>query len=569
MDGGVGVRGMRRAPGAGARGVRRAASVVAVALGALLALPAAPAAAHPLGNFTTNTADALVVGETAVDVRHVRDLAEIPTITEQTDVDTDRDGVMSDAELRGYAGPRCRQAAGRLSLSVDGRAVPLRVRSAAAEAPPGEAGLPTLRTSCELRGGLSGPVAEGAVLLFSDRTSGDRFGWREVTAQGDRVTLRESDVPTTSVSEGLRTYPTDVERPEVSTARLVLAPGGPALVPDGAVAEVRGLGLGPVDRLFGRVELGPGLALLSVLVATVLGAGHALAPGHGKAVMAAFVVARGQDRRRATREAVGVGLTVAATHTVGVLLLGLGLAGAATVGPDRLFGALTAASGLALVVIGALLARDAQRRRATGTAAHVGVDGAVLDHEHEHSHPHDGHGHPHPHPHPHDDHGHPHPHDDHEHPHPHPRGHEHDPVPAARAGGGAAPTATAVVHRHGLGAPHSHELPSGRGWGRVVALGVAGGTVPSPSALVVLLAAAGLGRPVVGVLLVVAYGLGMAATLTAVGVLLARSSGSRRLQRLLHGRPLLGRVAELAPLLTAGVVVLVGLGLLARGLLSL
>ena len=91
-------------------------------------------------------------------------------------------------------------------------------------------------------------------------------------------------------------------------------------------------------------------------------------------------------------------------------------------------------------------------------------------------------------------------------------------------------------------------------------MGVAGGLVPSPSALIVLLASIGLGRTVFGVVLVLAYGLGMAATLTAVGLLLVRLRG--RLER--RARPLAAprrstRLATAAPVLTAGLVLVVGL----------
>jgi ABC-type nickel/cobalt efflux system permease component RcnA len=93
-------------------------------------------------------------------------------------------------------------------------------------------------------------------------------------------------------------------------------------------------------------------------------------------------------------------------------------------------------------------------------------------------------------------------------------------------------------------------------------MGVAGGLVPSPSALIVLLASIGLGRTIFGVVLVLAYGLGMAATLTAVGLLLVRFRG--RLERRTAGL-WQRRVVTAAPVLTASLVLVVGLGLIARG----
>ena len=99
-------------------------------------------------------------------------------------------------------------------------------------------------------------------------------------------------------------------------------------------------------------------------------------------------------------------------------------------------------------------------------------------------------------------------------------------------------------------------------------MGIAGGLVPSPSALVVLLASVGLGRTVFGVFLVVAYGLGMAATLTAVGLALVRMRD--RLDRRLASSGSSGalrRVARTVPLFTATLVMAVGLALVARGVL--
>ena len=95
-------------------------------------------------------------------------------------------------------------------------------------------------------------------------------------------------------------------------------------------------------------------------------------------------------------------------------------------------------------------------------------------------------------------------------------------------------------------------------------MGVAGGLVPSPSALLVLLSATALGRAWFGVVLVVVYGLGMAVTLTAAGLLLLRAQAALDRRGWTTGR---GRsLSRLLPLATAGIVVLVGIGLVVRGL---
>ena len=234
-----------------------------------------------------------------------------------------------------------------------------------------------------------------------------------------------------------------------------------------------------------------------------LGAAHALAPGHGKTVMAAYLV----GLRGTLRQAGTIGATVTLTHTAGVLLLGLVLTTSRAVASERVYPWLGLGSGLLLAGVGIGLLVRARP----------------------------GHGHPHPHGH---ELHHPHPHGQEPH---HPHSHDHDHP-------GAAP---------GAGRP--------LGWRGLMALGLAGGLVPSPSAVVVLLGGIALGQAWFGVALVLAYGLGMAATLTGVGLLLAhlRTRMDRRLR--VPAGSVLGRIGRLLPAVTASVIVLVGLGLAASG----
>jgi nickel/cobalt exporter len=122
-------------------------------------------------------------------------------------------------------------------------------------------------------------------------------------------------------------------------------------------------------------------------------------------------------------------------------------------------------------------------------------------------------------------------------------------------------------HGHGHHHDHGYHEPAGRPLGRrgLVALGLAGGLVPSPSAVVVLLGGIAIGQAWFGVALVAAYGLGMAATLTGVGLLLAhlRTRMDRRLH--LPAGSLVARLSRLLPAATASVIVLVGLGLAVQG----
>ncbi len=121
-------------------------------------------------------------------------------------------------------------------------------------------------------------------------------------------------------------------------------------------------------------------------------------------------------------------------------------------------------------------------------------------------------------------------------------------------------------HDHGDG-PGAHHHRLGRGG--LVGLGIAGGLVPSPSALIVLLGAIALGHTWFGVLLVLAYGVGMAATLTAAGLALVL------LRQRLHGVAWRrftrwpARLSAAMPALTAALVLLVGIGLALRSLIPL
>jgi ABC-type nickel/cobalt efflux system permease component RcnA len=240
--------------------------------------------------------------------------------------------------------------------------------------------------------------------------------------------------------------------------------------------------------LVGGRSLSPGFAVVALLLAVGLGAAHALAPGHGKTVMAAYLV----GLRGTLRQAAVIGATVTITHTAGVLLLGVVLTTSRAVASERLYPWLGLASGLLLAGVGIGLLVRARPRH-----------------------------HPHPH--------------DHDHPHPHAQDHDHG--------------------------------PAGRPLGRrgLVALGLAGGLVPSPSAVVVLLGGIALGQAWFGVALVVAYGLGMAATLTGVGLLLAhlRTRMDGRLR--LPAGSLAARAGQLLPAATASVIVVVGLALAVNG----
>jgi ABC-type nickel/cobalt efflux system permease component RcnA len=536
----------------------------------LFGTAAPPAQAHPLGNFSINHYTGFTVRPGRVDVLAVTDTAEIPTLQAATAVDTDQDGIQSASERAAWAAARCAETTGRLTVTTP-RRLAWTTDSAAFAYRPGQAGLRTSRLECRLHAPLD--LADGPVTLeVATGVDATRVGWNEITAKGDRTHLRQSTVPTASVTDELRNYPRDLlSTPRGDTrAHFTAAAGeGTSSAADPTAGPGSGGLTGRVEALSrqltsltGAKHLTVPVGLLAVLLSIVLGAGHALLPGHGKTVMAAYLA----GRRGRTRDAVTVGATVTITHTAGVLVIGLCLTTFSSLAGDAVLNWLGVVSGALVAVVGGVLLADtvrrSRRRPPSATAdspslqmapALVGApsptpannepDAAASRTASEHGHTH-GHA-------DHQPHDHHHGHADHR---VHTQDHTHS-----------------ESHRHGL-LGHHHSHPTGDGEAPpfstrgLIGLGVAGGLVPSPSALVVLLGAIALSRTVFGAALVLAYGLGMAATLTAVGLLLVRL-GDRAGH--LANRPLLARVRRIAPytaLLTAALVLLVGLGMMARSL---
>lgn len=570
--------------------MRRALALAGLAAGLVLVSGGA-ASAHPLGNFTVNHYNGISLYPERVEVRAIVDIAEIPTAQELPAVDTDGSGTPSAEELAAYAPTQCADVAAAVVVEVDGAALRWTVGDASAQTVPGVADLPTLRLSCLLSSAadLDGP----ATVSLTDTYREDRVGWHEITAVGDGVRLLDPTVAGESVTDELRNYPDDLLQSPLDqrSVELRVEPGsglssGSDELLEGASADPFTRFIAAADRYLEELigpELTPLVGILAVLLAVLLGAGHALLPGHGKTVMAAYLA----GRRGSRRDAVMVGATVTVTHTIGVLVLGLLISASSAIAGEQVLRWLGVVSGLLVAAIGAALLRSALRsRRSTvpidepvpalvGAPAAGGAGGSVAAPVHDHAsvpdpaHPHDhdhgapahsddhsddhSHGHDHDHSQRHD-----HAHDGAEH------SHDHEGAPDHDHG--------APAHSHGFGRAHSHGGHShshGYSKGGLIGMGIAGGLVPSPSALVVLLASIALGRTVFGVVLVFAYGFGMAATLTAVGLLLVRLRGrlAQTGQRasLRQGA---ARISAALPVVTALLVLVVGLALATRGVLS-
>jgi nickel/cobalt exporter len=495
------------------------AAVVALAGSGLLLVGAGSASAHPLGNFTVNYYEGLTLTAHDIRVLAVVDSAELPTYNRiEPAVDGNGDGRNTEAEKSAYATRACAHLAGGLMLTANSARAPLTTTTASFALLPSPTlrGLSTGRLTCNLvaKADLSRPTP----VAFTDHVDAT-YGWHEITVVGDDVHVTNSTVndshgavASSSISDELRHYPGGLlSTPlDIRAVQMSVAPGrGAAAAGKYNVARPNALtaALQPLSNAFERAagsrQLTIPVIALAIVLSMLLGAGHAVLPGHGKTVMAAYLV----GRRGTFRDALLVGATVTVSHTIGVITLGLAIALSAAWVSTTTLQYLGVASGLLIASVGVSLLRGSWRR-------------------HGHEHPHE---HPHAHAHPHAGHV-------HEHPHPH-------------------------QHPHGHGHGHAHEPARGFSRRGLVGLGVAGGLVPSPSALVVLLSAIALGRTAFGVVLVLGYGVGMAVTLMLAGLALSRVG--RAAGTVVHSRAV-DRYIRFVPQLTAALVIVVGCGLALR-----
>jgi nickel/cobalt transporter (NicO) family protein len=445
----------------GCRGLMAALGLTLIT--AVLAAPTT-ADAHPLGNFSVNHVTTVRLSNDEIEVRYLLDQAEIPTVQERG---------LSPKELL----ERKRMEVLRgLELTVDGTQTALKVAGGGRVTfPPGSGGLPTSRFEFELVAAVSSPRS----VRLRDDSFRDRVGWRAIVAAPGEGTAVRTDAPSNDPTGGLRRYPEDLLTSPLDRrdASFTVRPGDGTLVApqqeggELATSGERAPGEGGFAGLFERAAAGEGVLLLFLVAAFGWGALHALSPGHGKAMVAAYLI----GTRGKARHAVALGATVTVTHTIGVFALGLvTLALSQYVLPEDLYPWLNLVAGLLVVAIGAGVLRSRIRH-------------AKSEHEHHH----------------------------HDHHHDH---HHHD------------------VTKRGL-----------------LGMGAAAGLIPCPSALVVLLAAVSQHEIALGMLLIVAFSLGLAGTLTALGLAVVYA-------RRLVPRLKLPRLAAALP--AASALVIVGVGCL-------
>ncbi len=470
---------------------------LALSVLALMFLGSAVAFAHPLGNFSINHFTRIEVAADQIKLHYAIDMAEIATFQELQSLNGNGNSSPSNAELDAYAARVSERYKNRLLLFVDDARISLRILEAQAKLT-GTGALQTLRLECDLVGDIpSSSVEVVRRLRFEDQNYSDRIGWREAVVSPAGTSVFDSSAYGNSVTDELKAYPDDMLAAPLDERAVSLSFTRGA-IPAGAqpLLARNGSPATPArDRLAELIavpQLTVSVALFGLLIAVLLGGLHALSPGHGKTVVGAYLV----GSRGTVRHALFLGLTVTITHTAGVFALGVvTLLASQYVVPEQLFPVLSLLSGAIVVTIGAsLLIRRV--RAAIGWHSH--------DHDHNHT-------------------------DD-------PR----------------------LPHSHG-GRIHSHLPPGADGapvtWRSLLMLGISGGILPCPSALVVLLAAISLQRVGYGLLLVIAFSVGLAGVLTAVGLLFVYAG------RLLKSAGGFGRLARVLPVLSALVITCAGVAI--------
>lgn len=435
-------------------------------------------AAHPMGNFSVSHFTRINVNKGSVKITYVLDLAEIPTYQLMRDWNMDPSAAakIPQATLDEKATVQAREWLKQLDVTYNGERLRPRLEHTTINLSDGAGGMHVSRIETALRlDNVQGQLA------FEDRNYPDRAGWKEIVITStDGTPIIQASQSGANRSKALTEYPADptlappqdlrasvewhVESPVIVTKIVPIpqpavpltqaATPTPVAIPKPVAGEVtRGDYL---SRMLSRKDIPFTVMLIGIAVAFAFGALHAKSPGHGKTMVAAYLV----GSRGTMKQAAFLGAMVTLTHTISVFLLGLvTLLFAKYLAPEKLVTWLGVASGISIVLIGASLFY--KRLRALSHAhAHT--------HGHHHHHDHDG-------------------------------AHTHD-------------------HDHGP-TDHSH-VPQGEVTLRsLIALGASGGMVPCPSALVLLLISISLGHVGLGLLLLISFSLGLAGVLMAIGMM--------------------------------------------------
>ncbi len=511
---------------------------IAALLFVFLLVTSSQVTAHPLGNFSISHYSAIRVGKEAVELRYIIDMAEIPTFQEIQEVGFVPQ--VGEPSVEAYLMRKSESLSDGLTLEVNGQRLPLRAESREIIFPPGAGGLPTMKIGILYKAKLNGDSKNrDHLLVYRDSNFLDRAGWKEIIAVAAAgAGILNSSVPEADRSSQLNNYPADLlnsppqvldakvafttaaippsvastdaplryvgaeekgvpgheppmkrsDVPQKSSATEPRQPTYTPIIKSGVVNNSDlprsdtsdGMQLRPNQQatprnsfteLMATKQLDVGMVLIAFAVAVGLGAFHALEPGHGKTLVAAYLV----GSRGTMKHAFLLGLIVTATHTAGVYLLGaVTLYASRYIVPERLYPWLGVVSGVLIAGLGAVLLVRRYR----------GKDGLSSHHHHHHA----------------------------------------DHLTARTIIITTVTMATLMITT-----TPKHDLNQQVSLRELLTLGISGGIVPCPAALVVLLSAVSMQRIGFGLLLIVAFSVGLAAVLITIGLLMvyARQSMSR------------------------------------------
>ncbi|MEH2313797.1 MAG: sulfite exporter TauE/SafE family protein [Nostoc sp.] len=469
-----------------------------------------PANAHPLGNFTINHYAGVQVATNGVGIDYVLDMAEIPAFQEINQLDTNHNRKAEPLETVQYPDQKCQEVNSHLELLIDKQPLALSLIKSTVEFPPGVGGLSTLRLSCNFQS-TTELVGANQLIEFEDQFYPQRLGWREITVAANGVPI-QGDFTSLSITNRLRDYPTELLSSPLDQRRIDFKLN-PSLTsseqaPPPSVKSSSRLDnalTGRSNDLFTSLITQENHNFLTILIAIAIaflwGGLHALSPGHGKTIVGAYLV----GSRSNAQHALFLGLIVTITHTAGIFALGLVTLGTSQfILTEQLYPWLSVLSGVLVTVIGLNLFISR-------------LQGTQVSHSHDHLHSHE---------------------------------HSHD----------------LHHHHHHVHHEHSHLPPDGdlssMNWSSLLALGISGGLLPCPSALVVLLSAIAMGRIGFGLALVSAFSLGLAAVLTGIGLMLVYAKD--RFEDLPFQIPKI----KMLPVASALCITLIGLGITSQALLA-
>ncbi|MBW4613113.1 MAG: sulfite exporter TauE/SafE family protein [Desmonostoc vinosum HA7617-LM4] len=470
--------------------------------------------AHPLGNFTINHYAQVQIAPDGVGIDYVLDMAEIPAFQEINHLDINRDRKAEPVETVQYPDQKCQEVNSHLELFINKQPLALSLSKSTVEFPPGVGGLSTLRLSCNFQGPTE-LVGANQLIEFEDRFYPQRLGWREMTVAANGVPI-QGDFTSLSITNRLRDYPTELLSSPLDQRRISLKLN-PSLTsseqaPPRSVKSSSRLDnalTGRSNDVFTSLITQENHNFLTILIALAIaflwGGLHALSPGHGKTIVGAYLV----GSRSNAQHALFLGLIMTITHTAGIFALGLVTLGTSQfILTEQLYPWLSVLSGLLVTVIGLNLFIS----RLQGTQV-------------SHSHHHDLHHHQ------------------------------------------TLDNSLPLHHHHNhVHHEHSHLPPHGdissMKWSSLLALGISGGLLPCPSALVVLLSAIALGRVGFGLALVSAFSLGLAAVLTGIGLMLVYAKD--RFENLPFQVPRI----KMLPVASALCITIIGLGITSQALLA-